>query len=249
MNFGAEVLKGKASYTALTYLSLFGLAITVPLLLLLGALLFHSASVEREQLGQRILQVLDDLIDNVDRDLDRHLTILQTLASSQALKNENWPAFYERAKAGLQGRAYLILIDSNGRQLVNTYVPYGEQPAMTGDPETIRRMSETKAPVISNLFTSLVVKKPVFNVSVPILRDGQLRFVMSLGLLADDLASLLAGQKLGPEWVTMVWDANGVILARSRDNPRYLGTTLPANLRGRDQRSIVRTTNLGGNDV
>ena len=206
-------------------------------------------SAQREQLERRVLQVLDALVNDIDRDLDRDITILRTLATSQALTTEDWQAFYDQAKASLQGRAYLILSDANGRQRVNTYVPYGEQPAMTGDPETVRRMSQIKAPVVSNLFTSLVVKKPVFNVSIPVLRDGELRFVMSLGMLPDDLVSLLAAQKLGSEWVTMIWDANGVILARSRDNERYLGTVLPRNMREQDRQAIVRTANLDGTEV
>ncbi len=241
--------KGNAPYTALTYLLLFGLAVTVPLLLLLGALLLHSATVQREQLEHRILQVRDGLVSDLDRELDRDITILQTLATSQALTSEDWQTFYNQAKAGLQGRAYLILVDADGRQLVNTYVPYGEQPAMTGDPETVRRMAEIKAPVVSSLFTSLVVKRPVFNVSIPVLRDGRLRFVMSLGLLPDDLVSLLAAQKLGPEWVALIWDVKGVILARSRDNERYLGKALPRNMGEQGRQAIVRTTNLDGNDV
>src|SRR6266576_1376316 len=75
--------KGKASFSALTYLILYGLAIAIPLVLVLGGLLFRATSLEREQLDLRILQVLDDLVDNLDRDFDRHLTILRTLASSQ----------------------------------------------------------------------------------------------------------------------------------------------------------------------
>jgi len=39
-------------------LTLFGIAIALPLLLLLGALLWQTVSVEREQLQQRMLQVL-----------------------------------------------------------------------------------------------------------------------------------------------------------------------------------------------
>src|SRR6266702_4876446 len=127
--------KDKASFSALTYLILYGLAIAIPLVLVLGGLLFRATSLEREQLDLRILQVLDDLIDNLDRDFDRRLTILRTLASSQAFAEEDWPVFYEQAQAGLQGRAYIVLLDSAGRQLVNTYVRYGEQPAMTGDPD------------------------------------------------------------------------------------------------------------------
>jgi PAS domain S-box-containing protein len=240
-------LKNHSSFRTLTYLSLFGLAITVPLLLLLGALLLQSASVRSGRLEDRVIQVLDALVSNLDRDLDRDITILRTLATSQAFASADWPTFYTQAKAGLQGRAYLVLIDSDGRQLVNTYVPYGKQPARTGDPETLRRIVQTKEPVVSNLFVSLVVKKPVFNVSIPILRDGQVRYVLSLGLLADDLVVLLNSQQVEP-WVTTLWDAKGVILARSRDQNRFVGTALPENLRKRDQR-VVRTTNLDGMDV
>jgi hypothetical protein len=53
----------RRSYAAFTYLTLFGLAIAMPLLLLLGALLFQSASVEREQLQARVLQIVSALTD------------------------------------------------------------------------------------------------------------------------------------------------------------------------------------------
>ena len=220
-----------------------------PLLLLSGALLLRASYVQRAQLEDRLLQTLGALVNDLDRDLDRDFTILHTLATSSALASEDWRTFYDQAKSGLQGRAYLVLVDANGRQLINTYVPYGQQPAMTGDPETVRRILETKAPVVSNLFVSLAVKKPVFNVSIPITRNGQIRYEMSLGLLPDDLLALLTSQKLGPEWVSIIWDAKGMILARSRDNPHYVGTPLPQDMRGYDQRAVVRTTNLDGADV
>src|SRR5207237_9929142 len=129
-------------------------------LLVLGALLLRSVWVEREQLQSHILQVQQDLVDEVDRDIDRHLTILRTLATSSFLETENWPAFYNQSKAALQGRAYIILVDVAGRQLVNTYVPFGQQPELTGDFETIKRIVESKQPFVSNLFTSKVVLKP-----------------------------------------------------------------------------------------
>jgi YbgC/YbaW family acyl-CoA thioester hydrolase len=216
---------------------------------LFGALLLQSASAQRAQTENRVLQVLDALMSDIDRDFDRDFTILHTLATSEALKNEDWRTFYDQAKAGLQGRAYLVLVDADGRQLVNTYVPFGEQPTFTGDPETVRRMLQTKAPVVSNLFVSLVAKKPVFNVSIPVLQNGRVRYVMSLGLLPDDLVILLTSQNLDPEWVTLIWDAKGVILARSRNNERYVAMPMPQNLRERDQLSVVRTTNLDGSDV
>ena len=238
------------SFQALTYLSLFGLAITIPLLLLAGALLFQSSTIHRAQLEARIAQVRIALVNYLDRDVDRDLTILRTLATSEALAKADWPTFYSQAKAGLQGRAYLVLVDGQGRQLVNTYVAYGKQPALTGDLESLQRILETKAPLVSNLFQSLVVKRPVYNVSIPISREGEVRYVMSIGrVLPDDLVVLLRAQNLGPEWVTTVWDAKGVILARSRDSERYVGKVLPQGMREHNEASVVRTQNMDGLDV
>ncbi len=242
--------KGQRSYPAAVHLIFYGFAVALPLVLVLAMLLFWSASVGREQTQQRILQVLDSLTNTIDRDLYRNLTILQTLATSAALDREDWPAFYDQSKRALQGKAYIVLADASGRQLVNTYVPYGQAPAMTGDLETVRRVADGNAPAVSNLFTSLVVKKPVFNVDIPVLRNGKIRFVMALGLLSDDLVSLLAGQSLDPHWVTMIWDARSVILARSRDNARYIGTLLPSNLQvQRGAPAVVKTTSLDGQEV
>ncbi len=79
------------------------------------------------------------------------------------------------------------MVDAAGGQLVNTYVPREQAPPLTGDPESLQAMRQIRASMVSDLFTSLVVKNPVYNASIPILRDdGELRFVMSLGLLPDD---------------------------------------------------------------
>jgi PAS domain S-box-containing protein len=113
----------------------------------------------------------------------------------------------------------------------------------------VRLIVETKAPEVSNFFVSLVVKKPVFNVSIPIIENGQVRYVISLGLVPEDLLELLKAQNLGPEWVTLVWDRKGILLARSKDNTKYVGKALPQNMREQDSRAIVRTLNLDGVDV
>ena len=65
-----------------------------------------------------------------------------------------------------------MLLDAEGRQLVNTYVPHGEAPAFTGDLATIEGMRRAMRPFVSDLFTSLAVKRPVYNVSIPIAGDG-----------------------------------------------------------------------------
>jgi sensor domain CHASE-containing protein len=102
----------KASYPAVLHLIAYGFAIALPLLFVMGALLWQSGSYERDQSRQQILRVLEVMKDSLDRDLDRHLTILQTLAVSSALQKEDWALFYEEAKAALHGRSYVVLVDA-----------------------------------------------------------------------------------------------------------------------------------------
>jgi two-component sensor histidine kinase len=215
---------------------------------LAGLLLRHSASLERVQLEGRVLQVAEDLANDIDRGLDQHLTVLKTLATTPSLASGDWLAFYRRAKAALQGKAYVIVLDPSLRQLVNTRVPYGKFPSVTGDPETARRVLATKQPAVSDLFLSLVDKAPVFNVSIPILHDGEVRYILILGQHAADLLPILAGQRLGPEWTTAVIDRKGVVLARSREHHRHVGTapaSFTTDLAAAD-RTVRETTNLEG---
>ncbi len=79
----------------------------------------------------------------------------------------------------MQGRAYIVVTDTSGRQVVNTFVAYGQQPEFTGDPQTIQSMLAHPLPVVSNLFVSLVVKEPVFNISVPVMSEGKVRLIFS----------------------------------------------------------------------
>jgi hypothetical protein len=162
-------------YSLRVHLLVFGAGILLPVAVLAGALLVRAAALERAQLETRLIQVAENLADDIDRDIARDFTLLQTLATMPSLSSEDWPAFYDQAKAALQGRAYVVVIDNSLRQLVNTFVPYGSQPSLTGDPDTGRRMIATKQPDVSDVFVSLVTKRPVFNVNIPILRDGEVR--------------------------------------------------------------------------
>src|SRR5262249_56379375 len=122
----------------------------VSLLLLGGALLYRSVTLETEQTKQRIAQVLEALVADLDRDMERRIAVLETLSTSPLLAEENWPAFYAQAKESLRGRAYLVLIDAEGRQILNTYVPYEEAPKFTGDPTTLQKIRQGKRPVVSD---------------------------------------------------------------------------------------------------
>ncbi|MBS0523750.1 MAG: sensor histidine kinase [Proteobacteria bacterium] len=246
----ASAPAGRRAFPARTHLAVFGLCLALPLLAALSGFVFSSIRQERLSTERRVVQELNQLVDSLERDLERHVTLLNTLATSSFLQEEDWRAFHAQATNALQGRSYVVLVDMAGRQIVNTYVPYGQEPQTTGDPDTLRRIAETGRPVFSNLFTSKVVRRPVLNVSVPVLRGERPAYVLSLGLLPEDIAGILTSLHLEPDWVATVWDANGTVIARSRYLDRFLGSLIPAELRGQGRpRTVFRATNLDGQRV
>ncbi len=84
---------------------------------------FRGAHLERSQLENRMLQVSSNLSDDLDREIDLRLATLQTLATSPSLARQDWRSFYAQATAATQGYGYIVLVDHDGRQIVNTFVP------------------------------------------------------------------------------------------------------------------------------
>src|SRR5262249_53271012 len=137
------------------------------------------------------------------------------------------------------------------RQIVNTYVPYGLAPPMTGDPESALRMIRSKQREVSDLFISLVTKGPVFNINMPIIRDGDVRYILSLGRHADELLPIIRAQRVGPDWVRTILDRKGVVLARSVAHDTVVGTAPPelAVDLSAAPHSAIRASSLEGEPV
>ena len=76
----------RAPRTVQTYLFAFGLAVSVPVVLLAGLLLVRSAELERTHLEGRVKQIAHTITESVDRDLSGLITTLDTLKTSPALR-------------------------------------------------------------------------------------------------------------------------------------------------------------------
>ena len=70
-----------------TFLVLFAVALAAPLLGLAIYGLNRMASLEQAQIERRVVQVAEDLAHDIDRELDRATTILDTLAGSAATQH------------------------------------------------------------------------------------------------------------------------------------------------------------------
>ena len=74
--------KGVPPQRIRTFLILFALALTVPVLALAAFALNRMAGLEQQEIERRVLQVAQDLAGDIDRELDRATVALETLATS-----------------------------------------------------------------------------------------------------------------------------------------------------------------------
>jgi hypothetical protein len=201
------------------HLSLFGVGILVPVLVVAAIVAIHFASIERARYQQDALALARNIADDIDRELDSVIAMAQSVSVSPALQRGDFAAFdvYAREIQKFRGN-FIIVRDLAGQQLVNTRLPHGAKLPISNDPEMRRAAglaAETRLPVVSNLLVGAVVKSLVLVVNVPVLRDGEPIYIVNLTLTPEQILAVLATRGVPPEFISALVDSNDQIIARS----------------------------------
>lgn len=224
------------------YLALGLTAGILPVALAATGLLLAQAGEEKARLELALANTAQTLSLAVDREVRGYEVLLRTLAESQALREADLARFYEvAARVARENEAVFIsLFAADGRQLLNTALPYGaplpqpfryvpdpsqspDEPAV-GDVSALRRVISGARASNSNLFRSLTTGKLLININVPVMRDGALRYVMNIGLEPSVLRELLLAPTSSRDALGVIIDANDFILARWDGKPENVGT-------------------------
>jgi hypothetical protein len=64
---------------------------------------------------------------------------------------------------------------------------------------------------------------PVISFDVPVFRDNEVKYALSVGVFPQRMAELLIRQKLPSNWIAAVLDTSGVIVARTHNAERFAG--------------------------
>jgi two-component sensor histidine kinase len=235
-----------------TFLILFALALTAPLVGLGVLALHYMANLDEREIERRVLQVARDLGGDVDRELESATVTLVTLATSHALAQGDFAAFHEQASRALtREQAAILLVDHTFQQLLNTRAAFGAALPKTSDPETAQKVFDTKQRQISDLFMGLVSRQPVINVEVPVFEGENVRYVLIMALDAARFERILQSQRLESQWVTGITDNKGIILARSERHADFVGKPLPKQLleKSRAANDVFRATNVEGQEI
>lgn len=208
------------------------LACVGPLAALSAVLLVRQEGQQREQVEARTQLLARKVVAEIEREMAGIESALKVLSTSQSLQTGDLRAFHEEAARAVRSgivRNY-VLTDVQGQQRVNTLVPFGQPLPRGGTPTQLQAVIERRATVLTDLFTGPVTGRPTTAMGVPVEVDGEVRYSLNMGLPADTLSDLLARQPMPKEWLVAVLDRQGLIVARSRDAQRYVGTPAVSEL-------------------
>jgi signal transduction histidine kinase/ActR/RegA family two-component response regulator len=202
-------------------------AAILPLALLAAAGLYVLSRQQEEQTRRVGIELARSVANAVNTELRGSITILETLATSPTLDRDDLAAFGERARrivAVQHSWAALVLTDSAGVPTLDTRIAPGAPPLPVSDQNSVDEVIRTRQPVVGRLVAQ--GDDMLFPVRVPVLREGQLRHVLSALVKPAAIRDVITRQQIPDDWVISIVDREGLRVARSRAHVENLGGRL-----------------------
>ena len=178
-----------------THLILLTLATVVPVVLFSVGLIIYHTRLERSSLERGMRDTARALALALDRDVNDIKTGVETLAGSRYLDGRvDLAHFYEEAATISKGLgAWAVLSDPSGRQVLNTSRPLGSTlPIPTlASLEMMKGVAASRKTFVSNIFMGTVSRQPAVIVAAPVIRDGEVRYVLDFPFPPTQFTSLL----------------------------------------------------------
>lgn len=201
------------------------LTLVIPGWIAMAVVIFSFYREERAHLLHNTVGISRSLISAVDREFVSSIAVAQVLANSPGLKSADFSGFHREAsnlqQLGLG--SHFALTDPTGQQIVNTLVPYGEPLPAFSNLMLNREVFSKGKPVIGDLLVGTPAKRPFASVQVPVSRDGETVYMLSMGIFPERLNEILKRQRLPPNWIAVVFDRSGTIVARTHSPERFVG--------------------------
>jgi PAS domain S-box-containing protein len=229
-------------------------ACLLPALIAAAVLLYYSYQRVRADLANDALAKAHALMLNVDREFGGADQSLRALATSPYLQYWDMASFHEQAVNVLNGNYInnIVLINSAGKQVLNTASPYGTPLPMATNLVQLDRVIKVGQPDISDLFVAPLPSGLAINVAIPVRSGSEVTHSLVGLILPTHLQKLLRDSRLPPDRIAAIFDGSGVIAARTREIDRFLGRSIaPDLLRQVKARTegMIETVTLDGTPV
>jgi len=149
------------------------------------------------------------------------LSLAMTVGASPLLDYGDTARFHILAKRAADAHpdwSELILSDAHG-PLVDTHTPPGKPVAPVVDSESWSQVWKTGLPSIGNYANGQIA------IQEPVIRDGTVRYAVTVLLRPAVLSQALRAVALPPQWRASVTDRNMIIIGRTENAGKAIGST------------------------
>ncbi|CAB3632419.1 MULTISPECIES: diguanylate cyclase [Achromobacter] len=247
----AARVRPKLRYSMRTGLLVLVFACIAPALAVSSIAVYESYLIQKERIFRDTIFLARNLTAILDREMTGVEAGLQMLASSPDLVGGDLGGFHQRAREAIKFQIVdsYVLTDKEGRQVVNTMVPYGTPLPSSGVSQELARVFRAREPVLSSLFIGALSGTPTIALGVPVVRGDEVIYSLNVGLSPDRIGNVLGRRGLPDGWVAAVLDKNGTIIARTRDPEKFVGQkavpTLARAVQLENEGSLESTTKEG----
>ncbi len=184
-----------------------------------GLLLWRYATSERDRYALEALATARQISSLIDRDLNGLITTLSTLTTSTRLPIEDFAGFQRQADqvSKITG-AHVILRAPDGRELVSTVSPRETPSTSPIDPAA----RDNHSAIVSGVYRDDNSGRPVFSIEVPVVLEGQVRFLLALQVPTARIAALLTEKTIG-DWAVGIGDRDGNYITRVPGHEEFSG--------------------------
>ena len=214
---------------------LLGLVLTclIPGSLGVGVLIYRAYQEGRAQIENNTIHTARALVQAVDGQVGKAKVMALALSTSSFIVEHDLDGFHRRARALVETEgigADVVLSDASGQQILNTSVPFGTALPRHGNAEQARRVFESGATLVSDVFVGGVTGKPRVSVEVPALIDGKVVYALGVNIGLQQLGEILSQQNLPADWISSISDSTGTIAARTNQAERFVGKQINADM-------------------
>jgi signal transduction histidine kinase/CheY-like chemotaxis protein len=213
-------------------------------LALLGIWSIHVASEYRQREQERaLLDMARALSSAVDAELDSSVAALSTMAQNPAMVAGDVRAFYEVAAAQARVQPEWLgafLADHQGRTLFRTNAPFGAEAPALADPDSLQRALSLHRAVVGRIVRGKAGRAAV-PVRIPVTDTHGHAFVLSAIVKPDRILRVIERQQAPADSLIAVVDASGHIVARSKNQERFVTQPITPALR-----ELMRKNGLEG---
>jgi signal transduction histidine kinase len=198
----------------------------VPIAVTAGIGLYALIDEDREQAARTGLELTRALASAADAELSRSIAVLEGVSTSPALDSGDLERYRNTMLRTLETRpdwVTITLADPSGQQLANPRRPQGEKLPVVVDLPSLQAAVRSRAPVIGALSAGPRGDYAI-PVRVPVIRNGEVRYVLTAAMKPDAFVAVLERQRLPEGWVVSVFDSSNMRVARSRKHAEYFNT-------------------------